>query len=65
MEVYIRLMNKIGHAMETGIVEHLSRDDLNMTLHTVRTYPWTIIERRKRRVQFCILLTSEVFHSSR
>lgn len=65
IKVNIRLMNKIGHAMETGIVEHLSRDDLNMTRQTVRKYPWTIIERRKRRMQFCILLTSEIFHSSR
>ena len=51
--------------MGTGIVQHMSRDDLNITLQTVRKYPWTIIERWKRRMQFCILLTSEIFHSSR
>ena len=65
IKVNMRLMNKIGHAIGTGIVEHLSRDDLNVTLQTVRKYPWTIIERWKRRVQFCTLLTSEIFHSSR
>ena len=32
IKVNIRLMNKIGHAMGTGIVEHMSRDDLNITL---------------------------------
>ena len=65
IKVNIRLMNKIGHAMGTGIVKHLSRDDLNITLQTVRKHPWTIIERWKKRMQFCILLTSEIFHSSR
>ena len=65
IKVNTRLMNKIGHAMGTGIVEHLSRDDLNVTLQTVRKYPRTIIERWKRRMRFCILLTSEIFHSSR
>ena len=65
IKVNIRLMNKIGHAMGTGIVQHMSRDDLNITLQAVRKYPWTIIERWKRRMQFCILLTSEIFHSSR
>ena len=38
-------MNKIGHAMRTGIVQHMSRDDLNITPQAVRKYPWTIIER--------------------
>ena len=65
IKVNIRLKNKIGHAMGTGIVEHLSCDDLNITLQTVRKYPWTIIERWKRRMQFWILLTSEIFHSSK
>ena len=32
INVNIRLMNKIGHAKGTGIVEHMSRDDLNITL---------------------------------
>ena len=32
IKVNIRHMNKIGHAMGTGIVEHMSRDDLNITL---------------------------------
>ena len=65
IKVNIRLMKKIGHAIGTGIVEHPSRDDLNITLQTVRKYHWTIIERWKRRMQFCILLTPEIFHSSR
>ena len=45
IKVNIRLMNKIGHPIGTGMVEHLSRDDLNITLQTVRKYPLTIIER--------------------
>ena len=65
IKVNTRLIYKIGHAIGPGIVEYLSRDDLNITLQTVRKYPWTIIERWKRRMQFCILLTSEIFHSSR